>query len=249
MFLQKGPVNIRPVEIRSVAQNFSQNSKGCVSQNGVKFRTICAKCNNELLGHLYDPELIRLTDEVSLFLRTRTEHNLRFPPKQTFEVKSQKLLRSLVGHTLSGFIVDNEKNQPVEDTVSGRITHLFPRSHLTNSREADRLLLASPFRKPGHNQRVWPNVSQLQGHDPGGDLIKFFPIAYWIVWDKPAHLRINRSELGVRKNMGIEDTEKLTMDFDKIPDVKWPENPANDQMILLCNQSASFSTIRRTKIK
>lgn len=212
----------------------------------MKFRSICAKCNNELLGHLYDPELIRFTDEVSLFLRARTEHNLRFPPKQTFEVKPQKLLRSLVGHTLAGFIIDDKKNQPVEAPFPNALRTYF----LDPTQPVPEKLKVFYWLYPSSSQVIIRGFGLMSLNFKGmilGDLIKFFPVAYWIVWDKPAHLKINHSELAARKDMSIEDTEKLTIDFQRIPDVRWPENPADDHMILLCNQSASFSTVRKIK--
>jgi hypothetical protein len=35
-----------------------------ISQNGLKFRTICAECNNKVLGGRYDPEIKRVSEEM-----------------------------------------------------------------------------------------------------------------------------------------------------------------------------------------
>ena len=44
-----------------------------ISQNGVKFRTICTYCNNTLLGLRYDPVLNEFAIGVGRFLKTTLE--------------------------------------------------------------------------------------------------------------------------------------------------------------------------------
>jgi len=65
--------------------------EGLISQNGVKFRTLCGKCNNDLLDLRYDPELIPFTECVAPFLKLKKENNFDFP-LQKVEVKTQRLL-------------------------------------------------------------------------------------------------------------------------------------------------------------
>lgn len=68
-----------------------------ISQNGVKFRTVC-RCCNSLLGRQYDPVLHRFTGDVLRFVQTP----LSIPPKVTITTRPTALARAVIGHILSG---------------------------------------------------------------------------------------------------------------------------------------------------
>jgi hypothetical protein len=245
----KGTVTIRPVEIRSLTQHFyEKRTKATISQNGVKFRTICERCNNELLGHLYDPELIKFTNDVSLFLRARIDNNLEFPPKQHFEVKSQKLLRSVIGHILAGFIIEDSTNEPIDAPFPNALRNYF----LDHTKPIPEKLRVYFWLYPSKNQVLMRGFGFMSLRFKGvilGDLMKFFPIAYWLVWDKPNNIKINQPELCKQKDLCLEESEVVNIDFRKIPNEKWPENPGDDEMILLSEQSTSYSVYKKKKMK
>lgn len=68
-----------------------------LSQNGIKFRTICKKCNRDLLGANYDKELKKFVDITHTSISTTlTEHRY-----QQCELNANKIARSVVGHLLA----------------------------------------------------------------------------------------------------------------------------------------------------
>jgi len=84
---------------------YNQYSK--ISQNGIRFRTICAHCNNELLGRIYDPALCDFTKNVVAYITetlntARTvEDRLIAIPNRYFDVQINKMVRSICGHILA----------------------------------------------------------------------------------------------------------------------------------------------------
>ena len=98
----KGSIELSAVEMQTMFQALSGNSeppKYKISQNGVKFRTICESCNN-LLGKRYDPALNAFANDVGQFLKSR----LTFPSIIKIPTKPQLLMRAILGHLLAGKI-------------------------------------------------------------------------------------------------------------------------------------------------
>jgi hypothetical protein len=92
----KGSIKLTPVEIRAFLDTIGESDGIPVeyygdyshrrqfhqrrfSQNGVKYRSICAECNNKRLGARYDPEVKRVSDEVATLVRSRIEVGLNLP--------------------------------------------------------------------------------------------------------------------------------------------------------------------------
>lgn len=67
------------------------------AQNGIKYRSICADCNNRLLGAETDPSYKELTNT----LLSSLSGEQRLPQKFAVEVSINRLSRSIVGHFLS----------------------------------------------------------------------------------------------------------------------------------------------------
>lgn len=88
----KGALRITQMEMVHLIQVLSapgSMSRGRLSQDGVKFRTLCGRCNNDLLGSRYDPELIRLVNSVGTILKS----SLQLPPRMNVPVVPQKVMR------------------------------------------------------------------------------------------------------------------------------------------------------------
>ena len=66
------------------------------SQNGIKFRTICEQCNNELLGQ-YDKALKTFFD----FICQIVTSTIKLPYRVTYSGEINKITRSVIGHMLA----------------------------------------------------------------------------------------------------------------------------------------------------
>jgi len=82
-------------ETRSFEDKFNKFN---ISQNGIKFKSICAECNNNLLGRNYDTELMLLVDKIKEFVYSdSTQVNGRI----YINVKINKVVRAIIGHLLA----------------------------------------------------------------------------------------------------------------------------------------------------
>jgi hypothetical protein len=96
----QGGIVVTPVEQETILQRLTGKEKEkfySISQNGVKFRTICDYCNNSLLGQKFDPVLNDFALGVSRFLNT----TLEMPPIIKYETRPNPLIRAIVGHLLA----------------------------------------------------------------------------------------------------------------------------------------------------
>lgn len=96
----KGGYTITEVEQESIFQYLTDGKKQKyqISQNGVKYRSICGDCNNRLLGSKFDPELNEFAVDIATLIKT----NL-YLPYSIIRVKAKPALlcKAIVGHMLS----------------------------------------------------------------------------------------------------------------------------------------------------
>lgn len=90
-------------------------------QNGIKFRSLCSKCNNELLGRNYDTVLAEFTNDIMQLVNS----TLVIPPIFHQPVKINRLCRAICGHLLAAknfyddkCIIDEELRKYVLDMES-----------------------------------------------------------------------------------------------------------------------------------
>ena len=101
------------VELQTAFQNLVSGKKNysySISQNGVKYRTLCRECNNDLLGARLDPHLVRFSDEIASAITSR----LTMPRFYPVPVDVPKLVRAVYGHMLAAKVTR-------EDTVSDQL--------------------------------------------------------------------------------------------------------------------------------
>ncbi len=87
-----------------------------IAQNGIKYRSICAKCNNELLGSNYDKEFKKLVDLLYHIYTTPGKIG-QYIEVQGLEVN--KVARAIVGHFLAA------RNEYIESKVENELRDYF----------------------------------------------------------------------------------------------------------------------------
>lgn len=95
----QGGIKIESVEIKKAFDFFTNklgNKKYFISQNGVKFTTICECCNSKI-GREYDTVLNSFALDVNKFLTSKLE----FPDLISIESKPNRLIRAVLGHLLA----------------------------------------------------------------------------------------------------------------------------------------------------
>ena len=169
----KGSVEITEVEIENIFNKItSSNNKRQykLSQNGLKFRTICKKCN-EKIGELYDPGINEFSKGVGSYLKS----NLYLPPKIYYKAKPIKIIRGVLAHLLSAKIEVDEVN--IDKTIRDFIFDL-KKPIPTN-------LHVFYWTYPYENTEIlrdfgMPRLRGQWGTYTLFNTIKFFPIAYLI---------------------------------------------------------------------
>ncbi len=232
------------VEIRTLAQVFDGNpKKPTYSQNGVKFRTICASCNNDKLGGKYDPELIKLCNDVSQFLRAKVETDLIFPQKRSFIIKPQRVARAIVGHLIAGCMPDK-----IDEPIGSAPRSDALRNFFLNE---DQPLPASIdiyyWLYPADAQLIMNHFSFVNLGTKSimiASLIKFFPFAFMVTWDKPLSIKLPHGILIKEKKLWIDDMSAIDIDFRIVPPVNWPESPESqdgEYFVIFIDAATTFS--------
>lgn len=242
----KGAGALGEAELKTLCSYLSADSeRPKIYQNGVKFPTLCADCNNTRLGGRYDPALIALANDMSALVRVAQRKLISLPAPMKIRTKPQRVARGVVGHLLA------------------------VRSHS----EAGRALVHAPFpdamreyfldesaRLPSEiaiYYWVYPSSLHVVGRGFGvnfsfpasrwivGDMIKWFPLGYWITWDEPRGIRIPLPKLIDESPPQIDEEVDLEVPLRNIPPVRWPEHPGAWGARLLSDENTFVAYRRR----
>lgn len=206
-------------------------------QNGVKYRSICRICNNDLLGAAYDPHLISFCMAVDAAFRTR----LHLP--QDFEVHQNRLFRSVLGHLLA-------------HGVGLHRTGPFPSSKTdyfldqTMSFPSDLKLYCWVY--PYQRQvmcRWMASIFDMRYHrDPFiFSIAKFFPVA-WLCSsaELPQHSEAGVLRVDSLATGNIDDRAVITLSPSCVPRPTWPESPGDNGAVFM-NGRGTLATPSRAR--
>lgn len=192
------------------------------SQDGVKYRTLCAKCNNERLGLGYDPTLIALTKDVRAYL----ESTLHLPAEMQFQTKPNRLVRSVVGHLLAHGVGEHRNG-----TMMERLTDYFLDESILFPEELKLYYWVYPFndqviiKGAGVSLHYWNSFAVFM-------LLKFFPMSFLIVLDEPVEWRLPLRRLDLMLTKHIDEESTISVLFTDLPPQRWPEAPGRKGMVL-----------------
>src|SRR5690606_7491497 len=110
----------RAVELISITDHLRAEppKKKQISQNGVKYRTLCGHCNNNILGQECDPHLISFTNSISTILKS----SINLPPILNIEAKPQNIMKSVIGHLCAQGVGRHQKGNitlPIKNYMLG----------------------------------------------------------------------------------------------------------------------------------
>ncbi|GAB1541149.1 hypothetical protein NUACC21_38190 [Scytonema sp. NUACC21] len=245
----KGSVNPKKVTIKSLIPFFDKvDPKICrLSQNGMKFKSLCGRCNNERLGSNFDPSLNKFSHDFSKILNAN--QTIILPGEINIKIQPQKLARSIVGHLLAVEI----RNDMAEPLRTAPMVDLMRKYFLdvTLDFPSDFNLYFWPYYIP-ERQVILRALSISSIEQSGtvitlnGDFLKFYPFAFWLTYKAPKEKILNLigdkffSEILIRghnldawTNVSINLIQGNTIRED------WPEAP-NDTEILLIKDSMCF---------
>lgn len=198
------------------------------SQNGLKFRSICAHCNNVLLGGRYDPELKRIATSIGQVVKARFSAGSTLPQRLAVSVKTHLLLRGIIGHLLAAHASpDQSKSLPGFGEGLYRAMREY---FLEETLPFPANLCVYYWLFPSEHQIIMQGlgISYNEGNSGiVGDLIKFFPLAFYVVDES-----IGDGQLPVPKIVGdgcndLACSVDLHLDFSNVPPLDWPETPTS----------------------
>lgn len=85
------------------------------AQNGIKYRSLCAKCNNAQLGLQYDPSYKELVEKMKTLLTS----SCAFNQTVSIRVKPNRIARAIAGHMLAA------KNEYEESVIDEKLREYF----------------------------------------------------------------------------------------------------------------------------
>lgn len=222
------------------SQSPDRRGKTIYIQGGVKFKTLCARCNNELLGLRFDPELKYFVDTMLNGLTT-VARNVLIPRIVRLEANLNLIAKSVIGHILASHSVDDTQVWREDIGASESLRHYF----LNSNREFPEQwrLYCWPYLARKQiilRHAAWMDTSLSNAGDKivYGHLIKFMPFGFWLVHNQPKDFFIDAIDV---TPIGVPDSKREVVSFDlrHVPHHSYPENPPNPQVLLFSNEQSS----------
>jgi hypothetical protein len=236
----KGGIELKPVEQESVFHRLTTDQKEkvfTISQNGVKFRTICGKCNNDWLGGKYDPALNEFTLTTGKLLQAA----IQLPPVINVRARPTAIIRAILGHLLAAksdiddVVLDNEirsfffdEDAPIPDSIYV-FYWIYPYASIIVLRDFVMPAVRGKFEGAGFF-----------------NLLKYFPIAY-LVSDIQSYEGL--SELTIFRNLKSSEFANIPIPLHKVQHYAWPETVEDQHMVMVSKsiQSSVYATPRKKK--
>jgi len=211
-----------------------------VSQGGSHFRTICAYCNNTVLGTEYDPALRDVVQQIETYFKLASSSRLSLPWKQLFDYQPNRFLRSVAGHLLAANGVPDVES---DDRVAPLDAAL--RRYVLDPTQCLPKELCIYYWFYPHRRRVVMKHSAMgffggNGASIYGHVFKFFPFGFWFVWNEE-HGRSQQFNLRRLDDASpvISATSRLVLDLWPLQPPNFPEAPSDDGMWLLVDKYVS----------
>lgn len=187
---------------------------------GLKVRSICEKCNNDILGGLYDNELKSFVTQIDNYFRLSVEHKMYFK-KTDIEIDKEKVLRGILGHLLSCYGSQEELTSEIdleENCFSNRMRKYVLGENNQFYKEIIFLFWIHPYR----SIRILPSVAMTPMYSNNlmlcGALLSFYPVGIFIINNNDYALL-----KGLRLNeLVIDGTSKMKINIKKVLEEDFP---------------------------
>ena len=222
----KGSVRIKQVEMNHIVKLLSAEragSRGRVSQNGVKFRTLCSDCNSGLLGANYDVAFNEFANKASMYLTSKIE----LPNIMYISGKPQKIARALFGH-MAAIGVDRYKKGPHTEELRNWFQN--ENQHLPN-------YLNIYYWVYPYNTQILVRDGALRNLRLAESaviwLMKFYPIAFLIVWNNPKGYEYPQfPNFSNYRELAADEDIEMPIYLNVVPHQRWPEAPEENSFLL-----------------
>jgi len=235
----KGGIHLSAVEQETVFSHMTlskNNRKYSISQNGVKYRTICKECN-EKIGRMFDPVLNGFARDIGNILKSK----LILPSVIYCKTKPNLLMRAILAHFLAAK-ADIDKVKTDE-----QIRNFIFNENANITDEINVFYWVYPYANTVIIRDIaMPAVrGKLIGKCGFFNIFKYFPIAY-LVCDLKEYESLN--ELTLYRNSNPQDIIDIPINLKDVRGPEWPESVA-DGNIIMVGQSMKSSVFAIPKNK
>lgn len=196
--------------------------KGRISQNGVKYRTLCVGCNSGLLGTEYDPAFISYVNSLGAILKSE----LLLPGVLSIRAKPQRIMRSLLGHLSAQGV-----NRYEEESYADAIREYFQDTSRALPSGLKIYTWAYPYR--GY---VMARDCALLPHGAENGVriwfLKFFPVGFLVTFNEPPEHTFDFIELSEWRNSAIDEEVEIPIVLHSLAHEFWPEAPTRNTSVM-----------------
>lgn len=234
----KGGVDITTVKQENILQKLTYSTDiplYSLSQNGVKYRTICKICN-ENLGSYYDDEL----NNFAISIRRIFETQLILPSIMHFKIKPNKIIKAVYGHLLAAKV--DIENTKIDESL---------RAMFFDEEDPPLSLKLYYWLYPYKNFIIIRDIlmpAQRGNFKDFGSfsILKYFPIAFLVT---ELNTYSNLNELTKYKSKNIEEELEIPVNLKKIKHPFWPEKIEGNNFLIggQSLQSAIYATPLKKK--
>jgi len=236
----KGGIDLSAVEQETVFSHTTlpNNRKYSISQNGVKYRTICKECN-EKIGKKFDPVLNGFARGIGNILKRK----LILPSIIYYKTKPNLLIRAILAHLLAA------KGDIDKVTMDEQIRNFIFDENASTPEKINIFYWVHPYT----NTVILRDVAMLsiRGKFAGNvgffSIFKYFPIAY-LVCNLKEYEGLN--ELTLYRNCKPQDIIDIPINLKDIRGPEWPEIVDAGNMVMGGGSiQSSVSAIPKNKKK
>jgi hypothetical protein len=204
------------------------------ANHGVKYRTLCARCNNALLGGRYDPALINFVNQVSRLLAS----SLSLPTTIPVPAQPDLIIRSVWGH-LAAVGVDRYLKGP--DTEAWR--DWFLDDAATVPAGAKFYYWLYPYRRQVLMRDA--GVTNLRDHTQALFwAMKFYPLAFAVWMPAKGAPEMPMRDFGYYRTSNPDDVVDVLIDMLPVPHELTLEAPDGDFQAIMVGRDAIVADAR-----
>lgn len=206
------------------------------SNNGVRFRSLCATCNNERLGSQHDPALIAFSKDVSRVCQFRKT----LPRDFNVCGKPQRIARSVFGHLAAAAVDGYGQLQGYEDR---RDWFLSDNAALPTAFQIYHWLYPVREQVLVRGFGFTTDFGTGAGNLFFGWLLKFYPLAFLLATNDKG-LRLSLPDLDAGGAIGLDDEVELPFRLRPGIHPHFPEAYAGENGMVLTGDHAMSARVR-----
>lgn len=211
-------------------------------QGGLKFKTLCVRCNSQLLGLGFDPELKHFVDSMRVGLQ-KISMNVVLPRIVQLEADMHLIARSVIGHILAAHSVPDTET-PRENIGASEVLRQYFLDP-TAAFPQDWRLYCWPYLSRKQvilRHAAWLDTALSNAGDKTvyGHVLKFLPFGFWLVYRQPTDFFIDGLEI---TPAGAPDAQRVPVSFNlrHAPHLLYPENPSDQKIMLFADDQSSVA--------